>query len=186
MTNATDYTHLLRPGHIGSLELRNRVILAAMGSFLAEADGHVSERQKRFYEERAKGGVGLVTVEVAAVDYPRGAAMTRQLGISTDVFLPGLRDLAARVHAHGAKLSIQLQHAGKISTKDLADGRPLSVPSAEATAMQGVLDDLTPEEIAAITGNFSSIDPGNLFRIRDWEERVRSGSDLRGAPISER
>lgn len=170
MTNTTDYTHLLSPGRIGSLELRNRVVLAAMGSFLAEEDGQVSERQRRFYVERAKGGVGLVTVEVAAVDYPRGAAMTRQLGISDDVFLPGLRDLTDRVHAHGAKISIQLQHAGKISTKDLAAGRPLSVPSADTSAMQGVLHDLTPEEIAAITRNYSAIDPKNVFRELDTAE----------------
>ncbi len=170
MGSAADFPHLLSQGRIGSLELRNRIVLAAMGSFLAGADGQVSERQKRFYVERAKGGVGLVTVEVAAVDYPRGAAMTRQLGISDDVFLAGLRELTDRVHAHGAKISIQLQHAGKISTKDLADGRPLSVPSADTTAMRGVLEDLTPEEIAAITKNYSSIDPGNVFREVDAAE----------------
>jgi len=171
--SAADYHHLLSPGRIGHMELRNRIVLAPMGSFLAGADGQITERHRRFYEERAKGGVGLVTTEVVAVDYPRGAAMTHQLGLSDDAFLPGLRDLTARVHAQGAKISVQLQHAGKIATKDLADGRPLSVPSKDVVAMQGVLDDLTAAEIAAITSIYSKVDPGNLFREIDEAEILR-------------
>jgi 2,4-dienoyl-CoA reductase (NADPH2) len=140
-----------------------------MGSFMAGEDGHITERHKRFYEERARGGVALVTVEVAAVDYPRGAAMTHQLGISDDAFIPGLRDLTERVHACGAKISLQLQHAGKVATKDLADGRPLSVPSKGLVAMEGVLEDLTDAEIAAITKNYTSA-PEEIFRELDVEE----------------
>src|SRR5262245_32909798 len=155
--SAADYRHLLAPGRIGSLELRNRIVLAPMGSFLAGADGQITERHRRFYEERAKGGVGLVTTEVVAVDYPRGAAMTHQLGLSDDCVLPGLRELTAGVHAHGAKISVQLQHAGKISTRDLAEGRPLSVPSRDVVAMEGVLEDLTPAEITAITSIYTKV-----------------------------
>jgi len=171
--SAADYRHLLSPGRIGRLELRNRLVLAPMGSFLAGADGHIRERHKRFYEERARGGVGLVTTEVVAVDHPRGAAMTNQLALSDDAFIPGLRDLTDRVHAHGAKISVQLQHAGKISTKDLADGRPLSVPSKDVRAMEGVLEDLTQQEIAKITGIYAKVDPGNLFRELDEPEILR-------------
>jgi 2,4-dienoyl-CoA reductase (NADPH2) len=170
---ATEYRHLLSPGRIGPLELRNRIVMAPMGSFLAGADGHITERHRRFYEERARGGVGLVTTEVVAVDHPRGAAMTHQLGLSDDAFLPGLRDLVERVHAHGARISVQLQHAGKISTKDLAEGRPLSVPSKDVVAMEGVLADLTAAEVAAITSHYARVDPGNLFRELDEAEILR-------------
>jgi 2,4-dienoyl-CoA reductase (NADPH2) len=171
--SAAEYRHLLSPGRIRTLELRNRIVMAPMGSFLAGADGHITERHRRFYEERARGGVGLVTTEVVAVDHPRGAAMTHQLGLSDDAFLPGLRDLAERVHAHGAKISVQLQHAGKIATKDLAEGRPLSVPSKDVVAMEGVLADLTAAEVAAITSIYARVDPGNLFRELDEAEILR-------------
>jgi len=170
---AADYRHLLSPGRIGPLELRNRIVLAPMGSFLAGEDGHITERHRRFYEERARGGAGLITTEVVAVDYPRGAAMTHQLGLSDDVFLPGLRDLVQRVHAHGAKISVQLQHAGKVATKDLVDGRPLSVPSKGVVAMEGVLNDLTTREIAAITSGYGKVDPKGMFRELDEPEILR-------------
>src|SRR5574340_1714349 len=148
--SAAKFPHLLSPGRIGPMELRNRIILAPMGSYLAGLDGHITERHKRFYEERARGGAGLITTEVVAVDWPRGAAMVNQLGLSDDSFIPGLRDLTDRVHALGAKISVQLQHAGKVATKDLTEGRPLSVPSLNVVAMEGVLNDLTADETAAI------------------------------------
>lgn len=170
---AADYRHLLSPGRIGPLELRNRIVLAPMGSFLAGEDGHITERHRRFYEERARGGAGLITTEVVAVDYPRGAAMMRQLGLSDDVFLPGLRDLVERVHAHGAKISVQLQHAGKVATRDLVEGRPLSVPSRGVVAMEGVLNDLTAGEVAAITSGYGKVDPNNMFRELDEPEILR-------------
>jgi 2,4-dienoyl-CoA reductase (NADPH2) len=171
--SAADYRHLLSPGRIGPLELRNRIVLAPMGSFLAGEDGHLSERHRRFYEERARGGAGLITTEVVAVDYPRGAAMVRRLGLSDDVFLPGLRDLAQRVHAHGAKISVQLQHAGKVATRDLVEGRPLSVPSKDVVAMEGVLNDLTADEVAAITSGYGKVDPNDMFRELDEPEILR-------------
>ncbi|MBW2270818.1 MAG: FAD-dependent oxidoreductase [Deltaproteobacteria bacterium] len=170
MTTRPDYPHLLSPGRIGPLELRNRIVMAPMGSFMGGEDGHITERHKRFYVERARGGVGLVTTEVVAVDYPRGAAMIHQLGLSDDRFVPGLRDLTDRVHAEGALISVQLQHAGKVSTKDLADGRPLSVPSAGVQAMEGVMEDLTPEETSAIVRHYTKVDPGNMLRELDEPE----------------
>ena len=77
MSSRSPYSHLLSPGRIAAIELRNRIVLAPMGSFLGGEDGHITERHKRFYEARARGGAGLITTEVVAVDYPRGAAMTR-------------------------------------------------------------------------------------------------------------
>ncbi len=172
--NTSKLEHLLRPGRIGKLELRNRILMAPMGTFLAREDGHIDERHKLYYEARARGGAALLIVEVAAVDHPRGAAMTHQLGLSDDAFIPGLQDLTQRIHGHGAKAAIQLHHAGKIATKDLAEGRSFSVPSADVgTAMSGVLDDLTTEEIQDMTKIYGSIPEGGMFHELSVEEIQR-------------
>ena len=163
--------HLLRPGRIGKLELRNRIFMSPMGTFLAREDGHIDERHKLYYEARARVGAALLIVEVAAVDHPRGAAMTHQLGLSDDAFIPDLQDLTNRIHAYGAKAAIQLHHGGKIATKDLAEGRPFSVPSADVgAAMSGVLDDLTAEEIQDVTKLYGSIPAGGMFHELSVEE----------------
>ena len=68
-------------------------------------------RDSSYYEERAKGGVGLVIVEATSIDVS-GKTFLHGLDISDDRFIPGLRLLAERVHSHGAAVAIQLQHGG--------------------------------------------------------------------------
>jgi len=152
---ARSFRHLLAPGSIGSLELRNRIVMSPMGSNLAEKDGQLGERIKRYYEERARGGVGLIIVGVGAVAFPAGACNPNQIAVSDDLYLPGLADLARRVHRHGAKLAIQLQHAGKVATQDIGAGRPLWVPSALPLKVGDLFDDLTPEEVGGVTEYFA-------------------------------
>ncbi|SUE90438.1 putative NADH-dependent oxidoreductase [Pseudomonas putida] len=121
----TKLSQLLAPGRIGPLQLRNRIIMAPMGSNFAEADGHCGERIQAYYEARAEGGAGLLIMGVCAVAFPAGTAEPYQVGVSSDEFIPGLAQLAGRVHRHGAKIAMQLQHAGKNAIRDMAAGRPL-------------------------------------------------------------
>ena len=148
---------LLEVGRIGQLETPNRIVMSPMGTNLAEEDGQAGERLQRYYEERARGGVGLVIVGVAAVAYPAGACIPRQLAISDDRFLPGLRARASRIRQHGARAAIPLQHAGKVATRDIAAGRPLLVPSVLPETFSGMAD-LTADEVMRLVANLS--EPG--------------------------
>lgn len=145
------FESLLSPGWIGSLELRNRIIMSPMGSNLCEPDGHLSERILRYYEERARGGAAMVIVGVGAITFPDGACNPNQIAISDDVFLPGLSELTRRVHGHGAKAAIQLQHAGKVAVRDMVAGRPMWVPSAPVYKAGDLTRDLTAEELDRFT-----------------------------------
>ena len=59
------HTHLLSPGRIGGMALRNRIAMAAMGTNFAAPDGHCTERLIAYYEARAKGGTGLLILETS-------------------------------------------------------------------------------------------------------------------------
>jgi 2,4-dienoyl-CoA reductase (NADPH2) len=168
MSDRKPFRHLLAPGSIGSLELRNRIVMSPMGSNLAERDGHLGERIKRYYEERARGGVGLIIVGVGAIAFPAGACNPNQIAISDDVYLPGLTEFADRIHRSGAKLAIQLQHAGKVATQDMGAGRPLWVPSALPVKMGDLFEDLTPEEVAGITEYLAR--PGAKLRFHEMSK----------------
>jgi 2,4-dienoyl-CoA reductase-like NADH-dependent reductase (Old Yellow Enzyme family)/thioredoxin reductase len=169
MSDPRSFRHLLAPGRIGSLQLRNRIIMSPMGSNLAEKDGHLGERIKRYYEERARGGAGLIIVGVGAIAFPAGACNPNQVAISDDVYLPGLTDLADRIHRSGAKLAIQLQHAGKVATQDIGAGRPLWVPSLLPPKVGDLFEDLTPEEVGGVTEYFAR--PGAKLRFHEMSER---------------
>lgn len=142
------FDHLAKPVTIGGLEIRNRIAMAAMGVEIAEADGSAEEPIIAYYEERARGGVGLIITEVCAAAYPRGATAARQLAISSDDYLPGLKELTDRVHKHGAKIALQLVHHGKQSRLDTKQGRPVLMPSKPRFKGAGdMTHDLSREEI---------------------------------------
>ncbi|PRB84000.1 NAD(P)/FAD-dependent oxidoreductase [Pseudomonas sp. MYb185] len=157
------YSHLLQPAAIGKLQLRNRIIMAPMGSNFAESDGTCGERIQAYYEARAAGGAGLLIMGVGAIAFPAGTAEPYQVGLSDDRFLPGLSQLVERVHKHGAKIAIQLQHAGKSSVRDLTEGRELWVPSLPPPFKTDMMDSLTREELGAF---ISSGRPKNKPRVR--------------------
>jgi 2,4-dienoyl-CoA reductase-like NADH-dependent reductase (Old Yellow Enzyme family) len=146
------YSALLAPGRIGSLELRNRIVLAPMGSNFAEADGTCGERLWAYYEARAKGGAGLLTMGVCAIAFPQGTAEPFQVGVSRDDFIPGLAGVAERAHRHGARIGMQLQHAGKTATRDLAADRPIWVPSPPPRHRSNMTAAFTREEMATFVG----------------------------------
>ncbi|SFP51960.1 2,4-dienoyl-CoA reductase (NADPH2) [Geopseudomonas sagittaria] len=163
----TSFTHLLAPGRIGKLELRNRIVMAPMGSNFAESDGHCGERIQAYYEERAAGGAGLLIMGVCAIAYPAGTAEPYQVGVSSDEFLPGLTALASRVHQHGAKIAMQLQHAGKNAVRDMAEGRPIWVPSLPPPAKTDMMAALTPEELATFVSSAKRREGGAAIRVMD-------------------
>lgn len=122
------FQHLLQPGRIGALELRNRIVLCPMGVLFGNEDGSVSENEAAFYEARARGGAGLLIVGTACVAYPRGTNHERMPAVSHDRYLPGMAELAERVHRHGARLAAQLNYMGVYSFVDMVQGRRRLVP----------------------------------------------------------
>lgn len=161
-----NFEHLLKPGKIGSLTLKNRMVMAPMGSNFAESNGHCGERIQAFYEERAKGGAALLTMGVGAIAYPAGTAEPYQVGISSDEFIPGLKQLTDRVHKHDAKIAIQLQHAGKTAVRDLAEGRDLWVPSMPPATNSDMMKTLTHSELAS----FIRPKAGGQIKIRVMDQ----------------
>jgi 2,4-dienoyl-CoA reductase-like NADH-dependent reductase (Old Yellow Enzyme family)/thioredoxin reductase len=173
LSGAARWPRLLSPGRIGSLALRNRIVMAPMGSNLCEPDGTPGERMLAYFEARARGGVGLVVVEVAAIAWPEGAANPNQLAVSDDRFLPGLARLAERIHAHGAKAALQLQHAGRVATRDIVAGRPLLVPSEPPPMAVDLYRDLAPEDVRAATADFSRPGAKLHHKVMDAEDIAR-------------
>ena len=138
---------LASPSFIGNLKLKNRMVLAAMGSNFASDNGHTSEQLNAYYEERARGGVGLVILETSAITWPAGASMPNMIGFSKDEFIPDLRLLTQSIHQHGAKIAAQLNQSGKIAQEDVIAGRPILVPSIPKSEPSDMFGLLTQDEI---------------------------------------
>jgi 2,4-dienoyl-CoA reductase-like NADH-dependent reductase (Old Yellow Enzyme family) len=138
---------LFATGRIGAVELRNRIVMPAMATLLADRSGAVSDKMIDWYAVRARGGAGLVTVENAAVE-EIGRRCRHELGIYDGRFVPGLRRLADRLHAAGARCSIQLGHAGARADPALCGGAPFA-PSAIPYRSAASQTTVVPQAISA-------------------------------------
>lgn len=108
------YKKLLSPAKIGSLELKNRAIMAPMSAALGNPDGTVSDPLIAYLTARADGGVGMIITEYCFVT-EEGRSSDHQISVTDDEKIPGLKRLADAVHEHGAKVCLQLQHGGRRS-----------------------------------------------------------------------
>jgi 2,4-dienoyl-CoA reductase (NADPH2) len=96
--------HLFSPIKIGKMELKNRVEFAPVTDNFG-IDDYVTDRMIKFYEDRAKGGVGLINIGYFTVNYPHNPL---GIGMYDDKFIPGIRKLTDACHAHGAKVGVEL------------------------------------------------------------------------------
>jgi len=142
---------------IGSLELRNRIVMAPAGTNLAAPDGSISEGLIRYHEARAKGGCGLNIVEVAIID-PRGIPIAAPVMISDDRYIPGWRALAEAVHNAGGKVFCQPAHIGRQAPPDFLGGaQPVSASSIPSSITRVVPHELTIEEIKELVRKYADV-----------------------------
>ena len=120
---------LFDPIQISSLSIRNRFVRSATHDRLAEPDGGISENELKLYEDLAAGGVGLIVTAHSYISHPLGRASIPQNAIFDDRFVEGYKRLAEIVHRHGAKLVIQLAHAGCQTLPSLIEDQMPVAPS---------------------------------------------------------
>jgi 2,4-dienoyl-CoA reductase-like NADH-dependent reductase (Old Yellow Enzyme family)/thioredoxin reductase len=148
---------LFRPGRIGSLELKNRVIKSPQTTALANQDGTVTQRLVNHYKRLAEGGPGLIIVEYSYVDDDASKSIHAQLGISRREHIPGLGWLVDEVHAAGARIGIQLEHCGRqkfLGTQPIKTASDVSWDYVESQYGERP-QVLTEEEIHGVVTSFA-------------------------------
>lgn len=140
---------------IGTCEIKNRVVMPPMHMGMGRFDGHTTEKMMDYYEERAKGGAGLIILEITRVNDKTGAAAFAQPSASDDSVIPGLSELANRIHKHGGKFFVQLHHPGRQNVGLLVGTVPMSIKAEKLTnGLYGkMLYKLTPKAAPVLLGN---------------------------------
>lgn len=140
---------LFSPIKIRGLELPNRVVMSAMGTHMpyeSEDKRSVTDRLIAYHVARARGGCGLNTTEVCAVD--AASAPFGFLSVAEDKYIPGLRRLAAAVHEAGGRIMIQLWQ-GSLAVSHDPEAERL-IPSALAEYPAYHLPEMTEERILRV------------------------------------
>ncbi len=128
------YPHIFEPLTIRRMTLKNRIMMTPMGTNYGDQNGEMTFVHIDYYEQRAKGGTGLLMVENASVFSPQGSNGTTQLRIDHDNYIPRLFYFCERMHKHGACVGIQINHAGASAISARTGEQPVSasdIPSKE-------------------------------------------------------
>jgi 2,4-dienoyl-CoA reductase-like NADH-dependent reductase (Old Yellow Enzyme family) len=124
------FPHLFSPVRIKGVVIRNRIFSTGHQTVLVN-DGNPNEALVAYHRARAKGGAGLIIVEVAAI-HPTAYFSTHTIVGYEDACIPGYRRIAEAVHGHGAKVFGQLFHPGSEVFGIAEDGsRPIAWSASE-------------------------------------------------------
>ena len=148
------YEKLFEPGRIGTMTIKNRGVMAPMGSNLAGNDGNATDRQIKYYQERAKGGIGLIINEYTGVDDVDSMPSVNYYRVAGDQNIAAAEALVDAVHMYDCRIVAQLHHAGSTSNPAYT-GRdniaPSAVPIADGKPMPR---EMTLEDIRRVQGKF--------------------------------
>ena len=123
--------HLFDPYKFKNLELKNRIVLPPMCQYSVEKkDGIATDWHFVHYVSRAVGGTGLIIIEMTAVE-PDGRISDYDLGLWSDDQIPALKRIVDAIHEQGAKVGIQIAHAGRKAEDAEVPVAPSAIPFDE-------------------------------------------------------
>lgn len=152
----SEYRNILSPFTVKHMNVKNRIVMTPMGTNFAEQNGEMSFLHINYYEQRAKGGTGLIILENACVDFPMGSNGTTQLRIDSDNYMPRLFKLCETVHKHGACIAIQINHSGASAMASRIGTQPVSASDIPSKDGGEIPRPLEKEEIHAIAKKYAA------------------------------
>jgi 2,4-dienoyl-CoA reductase-like NADH-dependent reductase (Old Yellow Enzyme family)/thioredoxin reductase len=144
---------LFEPVKIGSLELKNRVVVPALSTLTANPDGSCVEQYIAYHEAKARGGWGLIIAEYFGVS-PTSGFFPRLFGLWNDQLIENHRRLTERVHACGGKIAAQVNHSGRQTASFITGEQPVGPSAVRDPSMPEVPKALTREQIREIVERF--------------------------------
>ena len=150
----SEYKKIFEPLTIRRMTMKNRIMMTPMGTNYGEQSGEMSFLHINYYEQRAKGGTGLIMVENASVDSPEGSNGTTQLRIDHDNYLPRLFKLTETIHKHGTCIGIQINHAGASAQSARTNMQPVSASDVPSKAGGEIPRPLAKDEILRIVKKY--------------------------------
>jgi len=140
--------------YIGSMLVKNRLVVPAMDSGMCEDDGSVQSNAIDYYRARALGGFGMVVLEIAAVE-PIAVGMPHELSVYDDKYLPGLSKLANGIKSAGARAIVQLHHAGRETCEAMIGQQPLAPSPVPSIVYRETPREFTTQEVYELIDKYA-------------------------------
>lgn len=148
------YPNLFTKLKVGKVTLKNRIVMPAMATNFGQ-DGFITSKLIEYYEARAKGGVGLIIIENASVDYPRGKDIANELRIDDMKYVAGFHEMVERLHSYGTKVFCQIHQCGNQTSLEHSEGEELISPSGvPCPVCQTQPREMTNAEVYELIGRY--------------------------------
>ncbi len=149
------YNSLFTPFKIGSMELKNRIVLSPMGTNSGNIDGTISEDEIEYFAERAKGGTGFIIMGCQFLTDELAQGSMEGI-LKHNYVIPKLSTLCELVHLHGSKIAAQIScGTGRNAFPSMYGEPPVSSSATPATLNPSIIcHALTVEEIKDIMQQF--------------------------------
>jgi len=145
--------YLFSPYRIKNCELKNRIVMPGLASFLLENDGSITDRTIEHYRLRAAGGPAMVIMEASAVS-PEGIVSPHQARIYDERFLEGLSKIAQAMKSEGAIPAIQIHHGGRQTSARVINQKPVAPSPLPCPSIRGDVEPLTIDGIEELVKKF--------------------------------
>jgi 2,4-dienoyl-CoA reductase-like NADH-dependent reductase (Old Yellow Enzyme family) len=151
MKMSKQYPNVFKPLKVGPVTLKNRLQFSPMVSCLSSVSGEATNDYVEFIGMQARTGVGLVTIGATPVDEETGADFYGELNITRDSSVAGLKRIADEAHRYGAKISIEMCHAGRGAAPYLLQKpyaiAPTAIPTDHGTKYTKEMDQADIEHV---------------------------------------
>ena len=154
------YPHLFSPIRIGNIRLKNRIIAAPTSPSMITTEGHFTPEMTAYLEEKAKGGVAVVTYGESIVHSATGKSHNKQLQLDSFGVKQGMAQTARAIHNAGAYANIQLSHGGKygglVSVGGDQDGCEVAYGPSHEMTPAGEVQEMPKELILEIVESYKT------------------------------
>ncbi|MEJ2098913.1 MAG: FAD-dependent oxidoreductase [Desulfobacterales bacterium] len=144
---------LFSPFSIKGIQLRNRIVMPGLASFLIETDGAISDATVEHYRRRAGGGPAMIIMEACAVS-PEGVVSNHQARIDDDRLIDGLSRIAAVIKSEGSVPAVQLHHGGRQTSIKVIKRKPVAPSPIPCPTIRGEVEPLSIDGIQEIVQKF--------------------------------
>ncbi|HUT71495.1 MAG TPA: FAD-dependent oxidoreductase [Desulfatiglandales bacterium] len=132
------YNYVFSPFKIGNIEIKNRIETPPILPCSATPDGFMTREMIEFYRSLARGGAAIITIGDTPVDFEYARGHFGQLNLGDDRVIAGLSTMAEAIHTYGAKISIELNHAGRLASPRILNGKNPIAPSPIPPKMEEI------------------------------------------------
>ena len=149
------YPNLFKPGTIGNLTIKNRIVMCALAMGVSDENQCIGEDFMAYLMERAKGGVGMIVLENTRVDDEHGVAAPKQASLARDEQIAPMAKAVEALHAEDVKLFAQLHHPGRETFSNINGNEPVWSSSSKSCGVcQQETHEMTTEEVEQVIAKF--------------------------------